>query len=113
MIGVQETGGISLARFMARGVDAHTGVLKVRHDLRRGGEGAAESVQVGDGLCAALLNHSGHWGATGKVIVKVVPRLKPALVTVMLPLWATTMALLMVRPMPEPVRSRVRAESPR
>ena len=33
---------------MARGVDAHTGVLKVHHDLRRGGEGAAESVQVGD-----------------------------------------------------------------
>lgn len=49
----------------------------------------------------------------GRLTMKVVPRLEPALAAVMLPPWASTMALLMVRPMPEPVRSRVRAESPR
>ena len=46
-------------------------------------------------------------------MVSVLPWSVPLLAAVRLPPWALMMARLIVRPMPEPVRSCVRAESAR
>ena len=53
------------------------------------------------------------WSATGSRTVNVEPRPGPGLVTVMSPPCASTRALAMLNPIPEPPRLRSRAVSTR
>ena len=90
----------------------------------------ADLSEPGPGMAACHLDSVTSWGASvightgqlrgardsrvgGSRISNLAPCPGPSLWAVMVPPWASMIALLMVRPMPEPDRSRLRAVSPR